>query len=375
MREFELALAASARPWADRLHRHTIDHGGARVRVRVLDATAAIEEAYDVLIVDDTCSFLDARLVDDLRSAGKGVVGVADGPQMDEAREWLARMGVHVVLPAAANPAAFLEAAAQSRPLRRTASAAPSPPELSDGPSHLLLAVMGSSGGVGATEVAIAAALAWPRQVVLADLDLSSPSVAQRLGMSLLPNLRSALHARRKVVELLEAELQGLTADVRVLPGLPASVGERPHAQEVVGLVRDLRSLGDLIVNLPAGMPDRTAPHNAPAKAAAEVLAEADLATVVTVATPVGIRRLFEWASQAASIGIEHPSVVINQAPRSAYARSEIEREVERVLEPASVTFLPGDPRVTKAAWNGTVISRGPFLRALRPAVRGWAAS
>lgn len=375
MRELELALAASARAWADRLHRHTLDHGGARVRVRVLDAVSAVAESFDVLIVDDSCSFLDARLVEDLRSGGKGIVGVADGPQMDEAREWLARMGVHVVLPAAASPMAFLEAAAQSRPRR-----SPTTPEAAsrgEGPdtSHFLMAVMGSSGGVGATEVAIAAAQAWPREVVLADLDLSSPSVAQRLGLALLPNLRSALHARRKVLDLLDGELHGFVDGVRVLPGLPASVGDRPHAQELLGLVADLRSLGDLIVNLPPGMPDSSAQHDAPARTAASILAEADVATVVTVATPIGIRRVFEWAFQAAALGVEHPSVVVNHAPRSAFARAEISAEINRVLEPSSIAFVPVDTRVRKAAWNGTAVGRGPFLRAVTRAVGDWAPS
>ena len=372
MPELELALAASARPWADRLHRHTMDHGGARVRMRVLDGESARREAFDVLIVDDTCSFLDARLVDDLRVGGKGVVGVADGPQMAEAREWLERAGVHVVLPAAAPPEAFLEAARQARP--RTVER---PPAVGGGAdstpaSHLLVTIMGSSGGVGATEVAIAAAREWPREVVLVDLDLSSPSIAQRLGLSPLPNLRSALHARTKAADPLEAQLHSIANGVRVLPGLPTSVGERPSAQELLGLVADLREMGDVVVNLPAGIPDRTAPPEQPLRSAAAILGEADLATVVTLATPIGIRRLIEWSLQATVLGIDHPSVVVNHAPRSAYARGEIRAEIDRVLEPSSVTFVAGDDRVRKAAWNGSVVARGPFTRAVRRAVRVW---
>ncbi len=371
MAELALALAVSARPWADRLHRHTMDHGGARVRVRILDGRQATDQDYDVLFVDDTTSFLDSRLVQELRAQGKGVIGVADGPQMEEAQEWLGRLGIEVVLPAAAPARLFLEAAADARrsvpavveqgPARATAE-----------PANLLVSVMGCSGGVGATEVAIGSARAWPGEVVLADLDLASPSLAQRLGLALLPNLRSALHARRKVVDLLEAELHGYSDGVRVLPGLPSSVGDRLHSHELTGLVRDLRGFGDVVVNLPAGMPDPEGPHDAPMRTAAAVLEESDLATVVTVATPIGIRRMFEWAFLAATCGIDHPTVVINHAPRSAYAKAEIRAEVERVLEPSSVQFLPADDRVRRAAWDGTVVRRGPFVRALGRAVGEW---
>ena len=136
-----------------------------------------------------------------------------------------------------------------------------------------------------------------------------------------------------------------------------------------------MRSPSDLIVNLPAGMPDSSAQHDPPARIAASVLAEADLATVVTVATPIGVRRVFEWASQAAALGVEHPSVVVNHAPKSAYARTEIRAEINRVLEPSSITFVPADDRVRKAAWNGANVGRGPFLRAVKRAVGDWATS
>ena len=79
-----------------------------------------------------------------------------------------------------------------------------------------------------------------------------------------------------------------------------------------------------------------------------------------------------EWAFLASSCGIDHPAVVINHAPRSVYAKAEIRAEVERVLEPSSIQFLPVDDRVRRAAWDGTVVRRGPFVRALGRAVGEW---
>ncbi|MEX0657860.1 MAG: hypothetical protein WD080_01885, partial [Egibacteraceae bacterium] len=76
--EPEIALAASPRDWAQRLHRHLADHGGARVRATVLHPHDALAETYAVLVVDDTTSFLSHRLLDELRRTGRRVLGVYD---------------------------------------------------------------------------------------------------------------------------------------------------------------------------------------------------------------------------------------------------------------------------------------------------------
>lgn len=184
MDEIELALAVSARPWADRLHRHTLDHGGARVRVRVIDRREALDQEYGVLFIDDTCSFLDRRLVDELAARGKGVVAVVEGDQAAEARDWVARLGVTEVITGDSSPEDFIAralGAVRSRPRVNSGSG-----EETGGPTDptgRLVAVMGCSGGVGATEIAIATASAWKGEAILVDLDVVSPSIAQRLGL------------------------------------------------------------------------------------------------------------------------------------------------------------------------------------------------
>ncbi len=376
MDELELALAVSARPWADRLHRHTLDHGGARVRVRVIGRRDALEQDYGVLLIDDTCSFLDRRLVDDLLAQGKGVLAVVDGAQAAEATQWVARLGVTDVVGGDASPEQFLEQAAgavRSRPGGFVA--APDPGGSVDVARGRLVAVMGCSGGVGATEIAIATASAWPGETILVDLDTVSPSMAQRLGLRLLPNLRSALQTRRKVVDLLEGELHRFADGVRVLPGLASSSDWREvRGPEVTELLADLRQFGDLVVNLPAGIPTvRSYGEQGALDPARAVLGASDVVVAVTVATPVGVSRLFEWAAAARSAGVERPAVLFNMAPRSTFARAEITREVGRVIDPLTVGFLPGDGRVRRAGWDGREVRAGPFARAVTKEVRQWA--
>ena len=59
----DIALAASARDWPDRLHRFLLDHGGGRVVDRIMTPDQATGSSFDVLLIDDVCSFLTPRLV------------------------------------------------------------------------------------------------------------------------------------------------------------------------------------------------------------------------------------------------------------------------------------------------------------------------
>ena len=71
-----IAIVRSSRGWARTLHRYVVDHGGAIVRTRPLEERQAIEEEYDILIVDDISSFLTNHIVDELHRRGRRVLGV-----------------------------------------------------------------------------------------------------------------------------------------------------------------------------------------------------------------------------------------------------------------------------------------------------------
>ncbi len=77
---------------ADRVHRFLSDHGGARVRAQVLTPEDALAEDYQVLIIDDICSFLTPRLVAEVQRQGRLVLGVFDPSDPPDAKERSARM-------------------------------------------------------------------------------------------------------------------------------------------------------------------------------------------------------------------------------------------------------------------------------------------
>src|SRR4051794_27769704 len=82
-----IAIVRSSRPWARALHRYVADYGGAVVRARPLEERQAIDEEYDVLLVDDISSFLNNRLVQELHRRRRRILGVYDDEDTSPGRE------------------------------------------------------------------------------------------------------------------------------------------------------------------------------------------------------------------------------------------------------------------------------------------------
>lgn len=91
MDEPEVAVVYSPREWVDRLGRFLVDHGGARIRAKVLDRRDALEEHYDVLVLDDFTHFLSPRCVDELHRMGRRVLGVYDPNELGGNEQLLGR--------------------------------------------------------------------------------------------------------------------------------------------------------------------------------------------------------------------------------------------------------------------------------------------
>lgn len=359
--EVELLVGVSPRTWADRLHRFCEDHGGARVRARVLDEDGVLAQAAHVLLVDDTASYLSGRLVDRLRERGMAVVVVVDPTQFEEVADWVRRLGADAIVPAdeaADRIVAVATEVAGPRPSDATAgSVAPDR-------TGRVIAVAGVSGGVGATEVALGVAGALDRALVV-DLDLASPSVAQRLDLPLHPNLRSAVEAQRAGAD--PHQHLHTMGGLGVLGGAAGSgdwAGLDPA--DLRSLVVDLSSDRAAVVNLPAG-PPMAHPHGAVTVAdlTRPMLGVADVVLAVTLATPVGLSRTFEWLAAADGLVGGRLHVVVNRAPSSGFRRREARIELEKALG-LPVWFLPDDRAVPRAGWSGDPVMRGGFRRAAR---------
>lgn len=382
MGETELGVVVSPRLWAEKLHRFTVDHGGARVRARVLRAEDAINEDYQVLIVDDVTSFLNLRLVQQVQSSGRRVIGVFDSQDSEAGRRRLLELGVDEVIDAAASPDEFLKviSALDVAFVERIAEVMDREevgiPAEDHGGRGSLIVVAGASGGVGSTETALEVA----RQVnletrsVLLDADNVSPTLTQRLGLAVHPNLRTAVDALLHRPDRLDSTL--LESPYVSLVGGLSNPKDWVEVRDgdVVELCREFNVQGaEVVANIDTHVEDLSYYGGIGRYSLArELLAAADHVVLVGVGTPVGIARLLDWIAEARPIMSGVPvHIVINRASKSLYERGEIKQEITRTFAPHSLSYVPEDRRVQEAAWAGECVNAGPFTKALASLASG----
>jgi MinD-like ATPase involved in chromosome partitioning or flagellar assembly len=349
----EISLAGSAREWPNRVHRFLLDHGGGRVRSRVMGPEQAVRDQYDVLLIDDVCSFLTPRLVRNLRDLGREIVGVYSPADAPDAKRHLLECGISDVIEADAAAEEFLSVVAATLTHR-----GPVPPSVSQPPRSFRIGVFGPLGGVGATEVAIAlaAGLSRPRSTLLIDLDQQNPSVAQRLDLPLHPNLLTAVDAaHHSTFKLAEAIL--LHDQLGIVGGIanPSGMQELPPV-EIEGLLDELGEIGYevLVADLGAVPPDRVDSIRLHALIA------------VGLASPVGMARLVRTVRSVLSRAEAPDTVaVVNRVGAGSRRRSEIRAEMARLMPEIPVALLPEDRRLDRAAWDGTHMARGQFARSV----------
>lgn len=194
MGQLTVGVVPSQRRWRQELSTHVRDHV-ADIEVRVLRDPDQIfdEGALDVVVVDDTSTFLSAPLLHRARRLGVRLVGVFDPAEGEgQGRSYLANLGVEAVVPASMPVDEMLDVVRNLKPPY------PDSPDMADlaaraglngatiGGFGAVTAVGGPS-GAGKTEVAIGLAqrLAHRRQrVVLVDCSEAGAGLASRRGLA-----------------------------------------------------------------------------------------------------------------------------------------------------------------------------------------------
>jgi MinD-like ATPase involved in chromosome partitioning or flagellar assembly len=381
-----VCVGSSQRPWVTELINHVSDHGGMRVVGTALTQDDAFRRSFDVLLVDDVSSVMSPRFVSRMRNTGRLVIAIYDVERGDEARERVLGFGVDAVVPSTVGPAELVRVVVDTARLHAIdaeladlssgeASSGPSPSRRSDAARQTpatgnIVVVLG---GDGVTEVAVGLADAMVgsgASTVLVDLDTVEPSIAQRLGLPLTPNVFTAtehLRLRASLDGAFEVSPHGFAT----IAGIPnprewAALSET-EAADLVGelaggfatvLVKVSRGLEDL-----SGFAGTVGRHDV----ARRLVAMADRVVAVSSASPVGAARLVGLAGDVRALTSVPIHVVVNQSPSSRFVHGELATELERSLSPATLTFLPTDSRVRKASWQGEVVRRGGFVRRLRP--------
>jgi MinD-like ATPase involved in chromosome partitioning or flagellar assembly len=363
--EPEIALVFTADPWVEQLHRHLSDHGGARVRSLVVEASVALEESYDVLVVSHRWPLLTRAFVADVRARGRRVLGVHDLAE-PASRTLLADVEVDAVIASDAAVDAFVRALTTLAAKATAPSGIAVPAERTG-----RLVAVGGPPGVGRTEVAIqlAVVLMDRATVALVDADDVAPSIAQRLALPLEPNLRTAIdaveHGRGELAAALQTESR---TGLPVLAGTPnPDAWAQVRPSEVLRVLDRVADSVDLVVVDGVGsLQDVGSPPRGRFATAQVIVREADVLVAVCDASPTGISRLLSWTVDARNFAPETPVVaVVNRAPPAAFRRGELFDEIASSIDVVDVVFVVPDARVTDAAWAGTLVGRGRFTRAL----------
>jgi MinD-like ATPase involved in chromosome partitioning or flagellar assembly len=361
--EPSVALVFSPESWVEELHRHLSHHGGARVRLIVVEPSVALEEDYDVLVVSDRWPALTFGFVGAVHDRGHRVLGVFD-PDEPAGKDHLVDLGVDATI---ASDAAVSEFVAGLHDLdavtTRWSGGVATPTRFvgtdDEGPSGRVVAVSGPRGS-GVSEVALGISVALTerhRGVLLLDAHETAPALAGRLGLGLEPNLRAAVdacaHGLGSLDDCVFPVLERGVGHLDAVAGHPSALAaSQVSTQDVLDVVRAAqRSRGFVVADLEERSPTARA-----------VIGVADVVVGVVHASPVGVVRALEWTIAAFGGRATTPlRLVVNHAPHSRFRQEEIRAEITRTIQPTGIDWCPHDRVVEQAAWDGTPTVRGSF--------------
>lgn len=381
-----VGVVATPQEWRRELGFFVADHVEAdALSVRSLHDPSDAFDGVDVVVVDDTLSFLTPTQVLALRDQGVRVVGVYDPTgRRGKGRRALDQLGVDAVIAVSDGAAALVEVVAdlpvRNRRVRSNGhdDTAPRPPATGVGTqAAVLIGVGGGSDSPGRTETAVAVARSIAlrgSRALLVDLDEHNPSVARRLGFALTPNVLDALAAVATGAELStvvsrRAGIGGGEVGFDVVAGLvnPADWAQLHDVSSFLDAA--CRTWPYVVVDTgPVCAPDQVPPGGIRNAATRVALHQADHVVAVCNGTRSGVLRLFDWAGSAAELVAGSVTVAVNRAPREGFRRGELVDQLTANL-PAhlsgDIEFVPPDPSLAGADWDAALPGTGAFTTAV----------
>ncbi len=391
-----VGLVASHRAWRTEFARYVQDHITG-IRVRVLRDPRAIDESIDVVVIDDSSTFLNRESLRQLNDAGVQVIGIYDpNERQGQGQAYLNRLGIADVASSelmASQLVTLIQevtkdldgdppvAVDESAPVRSPAVAAAqslSPPPLPTDRGTII--TVGGPASLVAIEVAIglSAELAARRSTtLLVDLDETTPMVSARLGYRLEPTVLDAAERLFDGDGDLSATLteptqgsQGFTP-MHVIAGIANpddwSLLGRDRARDLLRRAADqwdhvVATSGPQLHTVPQG-PDRYGSSQG-------AVALADLVVGVCEPSPTGVLQALDWLIEVRRLRQGAPAwIVFGGRPGSPVQRADLVEAITREAGSdliAGVMFVPVGPEVEKACWEGRIASRGRFAKSMR---------
>lgn len=384
--EPRVLVGASQLGWVTTLTQWVSEHGGAQLVGQALIPDDVHGADFDLLVLDGWSSLLSRRLVDRVQGGGAAVLVLVNSDRPEAESNRLHDLGVSLSLPASASPEQIIGRATEVAAVRRfTDEDEPPSSEPASGDTeeaeHRLVVLLGQD---GVTEVAANLATVFGklgRSTLLADFNTVNPSIAQRLGLPIVPNLLTASDEVRHG-RFGEASVVPHSAGFVVVPGLanPREWDELTsvEAGELVSAFRDEFSVTFAAVH---PMLEDLAPLSGLEgrfDVSRRLVELADEMLMVAAGSPVGLVRALSTIADIRSITATPIHVVVNRMPQDRFLRAEWTRELTRTFNPVSLTFLPFDRGLSKASWDARLADGGPFAREIRrftsELVGAWAA-
>lgn len=382
-----VGLALSTRSWRSALQRHCRDHVADINASLLRDSIDAAAGDVSVVVLDDDTSWLSPPALAQVRDAGAVVIGLYDPAEADgHGERHLRRLGIDVALPCTLGTEDLLDVIRSVAPdpdmVGRLAELVDIDDDRIPRPERQIIAV-GGPAGAGATEVSVAICQLWGGiRPLLIDVDETSPSVARRLGLAIHPHIVTAVEALRgerlsldgPVVNELERCLARSVVGERALPfDVIVGLASRDdwsllRPDDAASLVEELGARWPVVVvRLGSNLEDLSR-HGNRFEVSRTVAKRASRIVGVCDGTSIGVLRFLDWLVDVVSLAGDTPiDVVINRCPASASARAQLLSQLREIAGPriGDVVLCKRDNRVERAAWEGGLVNRGPFLKAL----------
>jgi hypothetical protein len=390
-----VGLVASHRAWRSEFARYVQDHITG-LRVRVLRDPRAIDDSIDVIIIDDSSTFLNRESLRQIREAGVQVIGIYDpNEHQGQGQAHMNQLGIADVASAELLASQLVEliqevtkesgdsrepAAEESLPQSAAMAALTrfSPVDLPTDRGTIV--TVGGPASLAVVEIGIglAAELATKQgATIIVDVDEVTPIVSARLGYRLEPTVLDALeriyYGDGDLSETITQPTQGSRGftPMHVLAGIA-----NPDDWSLLGRdrCRDLLRRAALqweqvvavsgphLLSLPSGA-DRFGASQA-------AVASGDVVIGVCEPTPTGVLHGLDWLIEVRKLRNASPVwVVFAGRPRSSVQRADLvdaltrEAGVELI---AGVMFVPMGPEVERAGWDGTVVTKGRFAKSMK---------
>jgi hypothetical protein len=388
-----VGLVASHREWRSELARYVQDHVTG-LKIRVLRDPRAVDDDIDVVLIDDSSTFLNRAALRRLTDAGVAVIGIYDpAEQQGHGQKHLTDLGIDDVAVASIPTAELVELVMAVTDIERTLPDDAALASIVDGSAIVtartiqpadtsgrgILFAVGGPAVTAAVEVAVGLAASLSvgnRPTVVVDVDEITPAVAARLGYRLEPTVLDASdivrHGDADLTTTLTAATDGAKGHVpfHVIAGIA-----NPDDWELLGRARCEEVLEGAQhqwrhVVAVCGPRLESMPHGVERYGASQAaITSADVAMAVVDPSPIGILHALDWLIEARRLRGGRPVwVAFAGHPKSSVQRADLVDTLRREAGDsliAGIVFVPLDAQVADACWDARLVTGGRFARSM----------